>query len=98
VSPRDERGGSPSNSQAPGEGASLLAGERKPGRTAVSARDTKRTEMGTRTSEHPILPTKRGNAPQRIPRREGDVWAGTRRRDRRWGHRTPTRSQRNSTG
>ena len=77
VSPRDERGGSPMNSQAPARTRSRRR-RAKPERTAVSARESKRTERGIRTSEHPILPTKRGNAPQRTPRRErseASCWA-----------------------
>ena len=43
---------------------------------------TKRRGTDEQESEHPTLPSKRGNAPERTPWREGDAGSWTRWRDR----------------
>ena len=76
VSPRDERGGAPSNSQAPAADAFLRRRRAKTGThrgigsRVEAARDGHPDVGASHTTEEA------GERTQRTPRRKGDVWAG----------------------
>jgi hypothetical protein len=77
------REGHPMKQSRPGSRALAVPGsEARVQARYRRAKGTKRGGTGGQVSEHPILPRKRGNAPERTPWREGDAGPWTRWRER----------------
>jgi hypothetical protein len=83
VSASSSRDGRPIKQPRPGDHA--LVAPRSEDRVQARYRcvkGTKREGTGEQASKHSVVPTKRGNAPERTPWMEGDAGTWTRWRDR----------------